>query len=352
MDRRLSAVQVGIVGVGYWGPNLVRTLSDIQDVQLAAVSDLRPGRLDFISKRYPRINTTTNFRDIVSNEAIDAVVIATPPQTHHELALAALRAGKHVLIEKPLATSVEQAEEIVELAERLNRSVVVGHLFLYAAAVVRARNLLNEGALGTLYYVSAVRTNVGPPGAIVDALWDLAPHDISIIHNVMQSEPEDVVAFGCSFTHKHLAETVFLVLRFGDGRIAHIHVGWLTPNKTRLLRMVCSGGELVYNDMEPVQKLQLYAPGADNRVTQGCTSAALGYSSGGIWSPPLENTEPLRMECLDFINSIRTGETPVSNGYSGLAVVRVLEKASRSLASGGRSVWQAMASAELSEVIP
>ena len=324
-------MRVGVIGCGYWGPNLVRTFAEMDDVQLVRVSDLRPGRLDFIAKRYPGIDRCPDGMALISDPALDAVVIATPPQTHYELTMAALRAGKHVLLEKPLATSVEDGEKMLDLADRLNRVLLVGHLFLYAPAVVQIRSLLGEGRLGSLYYISAVRTNVGPPDAKVDALWDLAPHDISVILNLMKDTPAEVIAYGASFDNQKLADTVFLVLRFGDGRLAHVHVGWITPNKTRLMRMVCSQGEVVYDDMQPIQKVQVHNPVIDNRVRAGATDAALGYGSGGTWSPALENYEPLRAECRDFVESVRTGRCPVSDGQSGLAVVHVLESASRSL---------------------
>jgi len=344
-------IRVGIIGCGYWGPNLVRTFAEMEDAQLARVSDLRPGRLAFIAKRYPRIDGTRDAMGVISDAAIDAVVIATPPKTHYELTMAALRAGKHVMVEKPLATSVQDGQQMLELADRLRRILLVGHLFLYAPAVVRIRSLFDEGKMGSLYYISAVRTNVGPPGAQVDALWDLAPHDISIILNVMKEAPEEILAYGASFTNQKFAETVFLVMRFGDGRLAHVHVGWLTPNKTRLMRMVCSQGEVVYDDMQPVQKVQVHSPSIDNRVQAGAADVALSYSSGGMWSPPLESYEPLRAECRDFVESIQTCKRPLSDGQSGLAVVRVLESASRYLQNGGRSVLQSLRAVEPAEAM-
>jgi predicted dehydrogenase len=333
-------IRVGIIGCGYWGPNLVRTFNELEDVTLARVSDIRPARLEYIAKRYPNIEGIHDAAEIISDPSLDAVVIATPPHTHFELAMAALKAGKHVMVEKPLATSTHDGEQIVALAHRLRRTLLVGHLFLYAPAVVRIRSLFNEGNLGSMYYISTVRTNVGPPGAQVDALWDLAPHDISIILNLMNASPEEISAHGGSFTGSKLIETAFLVLRFGDGRLAHVHVGWLTPNKTRLVRMVCSRGEIVYDDMQPVQKVQVHSPAIDNRTQASAAGAALTYTSGGIWSPPLDAYEPLRAECQDFIDCIRTGKRPLSDGQSGLEVVRVLEGASQRLQAGGHPTLQ------------
>jgi|SRR5215469_4903650 len=340
-----SLVRVGVIGCGYWGPNLVRTLSNMENVQLARVSDLRPGRLDFIAKHYPNVLGSADAMAVISDPSIDAIVIATPPKTHYKLAMSALRAGKHVMVEKPLATSAEEGEQIVELAEQLKRVLAVGHLFLYTPAIARIRAMLDQKEVGDLYYISAVRTNVGPPGAQVDALWDLAPHDVSIILNLMKRIPEEVIAYGASFTNRDFAETVFLTMRFGDGRIAQVHVGWLTSNKTRLMRILCSQGELVYDEMNTAQKVQVHDPCIDNRVQGGATDAVLTYRSGGVWSPELDNVEPLRAECKDFIASVLNGTRPISDGQAGLEVVRVLESASLCLQNGGRSVLQSLNSA-------
>jgi predicted dehydrogenase len=346
-----SSVRVGIIGCGYWGPNLVRTLAEMEDVQLVRISDIRPGRLDFIAKRYPDIVGSCDAMAVVSDPSIDAIVIATPPKTHHKLTIEALRAGKHVMVEKPLATSVADGRQMVEEAARLGRVLAVGHLFLYAPAVTRIRSLFDEGRLGDLYYISAVRTNVGPPDAQVDALWDLAPHDISIILNLMKEVPEEVVAHGASFTDRDFSEAVFVTLRFGDGRLAHVHVGWLTSNKTRLMRIVCSQGEVVYDEMQPVQKVQVHHPSIDNRVHAGATDASLGYRSGGIWCPALDSCEPLRAECRDFIESVLKGKRPLSDGETGLSVVHVLELASKCLQNGGRSILQSLRSVAAAEAI-
>jgi predicted dehydrogenase len=332
-------IRVGIIGCGYWGPNLVRTLSETEGALVARVSDLRPGRCEFIAKRYPWLVTSPQAEAILSDPQIDAVVVATPPDTHVVLAAEALRQGKHVFVEKPLATSVAAAEHLVELAEEMNRTLVVGHLFLYAPAVTSIRSLLRSGDLGTIYYISSTRANLGPPNAQIDVLWDLAPHDLSIILDLMNEAPVEVLAQGGSFTNRKLAETVFLVLRFADGRLAHVHVSWLTPNKTRLMQMVCSQRVVVYDDMEPVQKVQIHNPGIDARVHAGEHDVmALNYGPGGMWAPPLETFEPLREECRDFIESINTGRRPLSDGERGLQVVRVLEAASRSLTDGGHTV--------------
>ena len=332
-------IRVGIVGCGYWGPNLVRAFAEIEGVQLVTVSDLRSGRLDFVSRRYPLLKTTIDASDVLSDSTIDAVIIATPPDTHYALATQALNNGKHVFVEKPLATSVSDAEKIVDLAERTNRTLIVGHLFLYAPAVMQIRSLLQNGELGAIHYISSTRANLGPPKPKIDVLWDLAPHDLSIILELMNDSPIEVLAQGASFTHADLADAVFLTLRFFDGRLAHIHVSWLTPNKIRLLQVVCSRGVAVYDDMQPVHKVQVHRPGIDNRPQAGDSDAmALSYGPGGMWAPPLQADEPLRSECKDFIESIISGRRPLSNGQRGLEVVRILERASYSLRHNRRIV--------------
>ncbi len=335
-------IRVGIIGCGYWGPNLVRTLSEMDDVKVVRVSDLRSGRREFVSRRYPSIQTTADANDVLSDTSIDAIVIATPPDTHFPLALNALNQGKHILVEKPLATTTEDAERIIELAARKQRTLLVGHLFLYSPAVAEINSLIRHGDLGSIYCISSVRCNLGPPNTEIDALWDLAPHDISMILHFMDDSPVDVRAYGASFTNSRFAETVFVTLRFADGRIAHVHVSWLTPAKTRLMQVICSKRVVLYDDMQPLQKVQVYEPGADNRAsTSEKESVTLGFAPGGVWLPSLKTYEPLRAECEDFISSIQSGKAPLSDGIRALEVVRVLEAASRRLAEGGQTMYAA-----------
>lgn len=325
-------VRTGVIGIGYWGPNLVRTLNEIEGAELVRVADLRPGRREFIEKRFPGVQTTAEANDILTDPSIDAVFIATPPDTHHEVAMKALRAGKHVFVEKPLTTQVSQAEEVVALAERTNTKLVVGHLFLYHPAVVKLRNLLDSGELGDIYFLSSTRSNLGPPNTRIDVLWDLAPHDLSILLYLMGESPCEIVARGASFTTPGFVETAYVNMRFPSGRMAQVNVSWLTPNKTRLLQMVCSRKTVIYDDMQPVQKVQVFDAGQDSRVNASeKDAAALGYGPGSIWVPPLRSYEPLRAECEDFLNCIVSGNEPVSTGRRALEVVRVLEAASESM---------------------
>jgi predicted dehydrogenase len=321
-----------VIGCGYWGPNLVRTFNELEGAQLVRVADVRPGRREFISKRYPEVETTSEANDILNDTTIDAVVIATPPDTHFNFAMHALAAGKHLLVEKPLAMTSRDADRIVQAAADVRRVLMVGHLFLYSPAVVQIGSLLKQGTLGELYSISSTRANLGPPNTAVDVLWDLAPHDVSIILYLMKESPVEIVAHGAAFTNMRHIESAFLFLRFASGRIAHIHVSWLTPNKMRIMQVTCSRRAVLYDDMQPTHKLQVFDSASDNRTDARATdSMALAYGPGDIWIPSLRSYEPLRAECEDFIACIQTGREPVSNGWKAAEVVRVLESASKSL---------------------
>jgi predicted dehydrogenase len=310
----------------------VRVFNELEDAAVAGVCDTRPGRLDFIRRRFPFVNVYADAKELLNDPSIDAVAIATPPQTHLSLAMDSLHAGKHVLVEKPLATSTADAETLVKTAEQLDRCLAVGHPYLYAPPVVLMRSLLQKEQLGDVYCLTSTRTNLGPPGAVMDVVWDLAPHDISIALDLMGETPEEIETQGGWFTQSKLAETAFLTLRFSGARLVHIHVSWLTPNKTRLLQIVCQRGVMVYDDTQPVHKLQIYETGQDNRIGNGVhDSHQLGYGPGNIWIPPLSNSEPLRTECQDFVRCLRERSTPYSSGRKGIEVVRVLEKVSNQL---------------------
>jgi predicted dehydrogenase len=325
-------IRVGVIGVGYWGPNLVRTLSEMDGVEVARAADLRPGRREFIARRFPQVTTTAEINDVLHDESISAVFIATPPATHRDVAIAALDAGKHVFIEKPLATVVHEAEEIVASAKAKHLKVAVGHLFLYHPAVIKIRELLTTGELGDFFFLASTRCNPGPPQTKVDVLWDLAPHDVAIALHLVGETPVEVTARGARFTNAQFTETAYVNLGFPSGRMAQINVSWLTPNKTRNLQLVCSKKTVVYDDMEMVEKVRVFDAGQDNRVnSKESASGPLSYGPGSIVAPAIASTEPLRLECEDFVRSIRDNSEPVSNGQCGLEVVRVLDAASRSL---------------------
>jgi predicted dehydrogenase len=337
-------IRVGVIGVGYWGPNLVRTLHEIEGVEVARVADVQNGRLEFINRRFPRVTTTAVAHDVIHDDSIDAVFIATPPATHCRLALDSMNAGKHVFVEKPLTTNSSEAEAIVRLANCKGKKLAVGHLFLYHPAITAIRGLLAHGELGRLLYACSSRFNVGPPQTKVDALWDLAPHDVSIVLDLVGESPIQVNASGASFISDQFIETAYMNLAFPSGQMAQINVGWLTPAKTRSLLLVCEKKTVFYDDMAPVEKIRIYETAKDNRTDQNARrNNALAYGPGTITIPPLPAGEPLRLECEDFLNSIRNNTEPISSGQQAIEVVRVLEAASRSICSKLPQLREAMA---------
>lgn len=330
-------VRVGVIGAGYWGPNLVRTLGDIDGAQVVLVADHRQGRREFIEKKFPGVATTATPDVLFSDTRIDAVFIASPPETHCRLALLALEAHKHVFVEKPMATKSADAEAMVSAAMRVNRTLAVGHLFLYHPAVAAIRKMLVGGVLGQAHFLTSTRCNLGPPNATTDVLWDLAPHDISIVLHLFGETPSTVHARGASFTDSGLTEAAYVTLEFPSGRIAQINVGWLTPNKTRRLELVCSDKTVLYDDMQPVQKVQVFDAGVDNRRSMKDDDVAgLAYGPGTVWSPALPNCEPLRAECEDFVRSITSGCEPLNSGTTALETVRVLDAATASIRASSR----------------
>jgi predicted dehydrogenase len=330
-------VRIGIIGCGYWGPKHVRNFDEIEGASLEMVSDTRPGRLEFVQSRYKRTRTTQDYREVLASPDVDAVVIATPPATHHKIAMEAIDAGKHLLVEKPMALFYEDAAEIVAAAEKKGVHLMVGHIFLYAPAVQTMRKLVQSGRLGDIYYISSTRTNLGPPNTVVDVLWDLAPHDLSIILDLIQEVPCEVRAHGTSFTKAEYAETVFLSMKFPSGKMAHVHVSWLTPNKTRVLHMVGKDRTVMYDDMQLVEKVRVYEPGEDTRASgHGDDKGVLAYGPGTISIPSLSAHEPLRAECEDFVRAVKTGTPAHASGKWALEVVKILDQAAQQIPSTWR----------------
>jgi predicted dehydrogenase len=328
-------IRIGVVGVGYWGPNLVRTLNEIDGAEVVRVADLRSGRREFIDKRFPGVETTPRSEDVLLGDDIDAVFIASPPETHCDLAIAALQAGKHVFVEKPMATRIGDAERMAAVAEERGRKLAVGHLFLYHPAIVTVKNLLQQGELGDIYFISSTRANLGPPNAKADVVWDLAPHDISIVLHLMGERPAEITARGASFTNSNLIETAYVNLQFPSGRMAQVNVSWLTPNKTRRLEVVCNSKTVIYDDMQPVHKVQVFDAGVDNRKKAADGDAmALGYGPGSMWCPAIPACEPLRAECEDFLRCVENGGEPLSSGREAVETVRVLQAASELIRAG------------------
>jgi predicted dehydrogenase len=322
----MKRVRVGVIGWGYWGPKITRNLASLPWVTVAAVADRDPHRLEAVQRDFPGIETTTSATDIFCSD-VDGVVIATPVLSHYDLAKQALMSGKHVLVEKPLTASVVQAEELVALARARNLTLMVGHTFEYSPAVNELRKLIQSGELGHIYSVHTERLNLGLFRSDIDVIWDLAPHDVSILMYLLGHKPVHVDALAHAHLRHNVYDTAHLHLEFPQGTTAYTHVSWLYPCKTRRVTVVGDQRMAVYDDTNPSEMIRVYNKGADIRSDPG-----VSYRFGATTIPYIEWDEPLRIECADFIESIRTGATPRANGSVGLEVVRVLEEVHEVLA--------------------
>lgn len=332
-------IGVGVIGYGYWGPNLVRNFADTPGAEVAAVSDLRPERLSRLTRTNPSVRTTTRYEDLLEASDIHAVAIATPVSSHFEVGMAALRAEKHVLIEKPLASNAGDARALVDEARRRGLVLLVDHTFAYTGAVKRIRELVRSGALGQIQYYDSVRVNLGLFQHDVSVLWDLAVHDLSIMSFVLGAHPVAVSAVGKAHVSGQPENIAYLTLFYEDNLIAHINVNWLAPVKIRRTIIGGSAKMIVYDDLEPSEKVKVY----DSGVTltddpKQIYQMLVGYRTGDIWSPKIETSEALQSEALHFVDCIENGAEPLTGGESGLEVVRILEAASRSMAERGRLV--------------
>jgi predicted dehydrogenase len=346
-ERAASAAQgplsVGVIGYGYWGPNLVRNFGEIPGARVAAVSDLRGERLAQVRDRYPAVRTTPDHRELLADPAIDAVLVATPVATHYRLAMEAIDAGKHVLVEKPLAPARTEALALVEAARRRGVVLMVDHTFVYTGAVQKIKELVDSDHLGRMLYYDSVRVNLGLFQHDVDVLWDLAVHDLSIMDYVLGRQPHAVAAAGVAHVPGQPVNTAYLTCYFDDDLIAHFHVNWLAPVK---IRRTLIGGDrqmIVYDDLEPSEKVKVYDRGitlADGVAggNEGAYDLLVGYRTGDMCAPQLSLTEALRVEAEHFVDCVRTGREPVTGGQAGLRVVRILEAATESLARRGQVV--------------
>jgi len=331
-------IGVGVIGYGYWGPNLVRNFNEAHSSRVVAVCDLSSQRLAQVQRRYPTVKTTTDYRELLSDPAIDAIAVATPVSTHFDLAIQVLRAGKHVLVEKPLTTTVEQGERLLEEAARSKRVLMVDHTFVYTGAVRKIRELITGGKVGKLYYYDSVRVNLGLFQHDVNVLWDLAVHDLSIMDYVLNARPEAVAATGIAHVPGQPKDVAYLTCVFGSNLIAHFHVNWLAPVKIR--RTLIGGDQqmIVYDDLEPSEKVKIYNKGITLNNGEGRYQLLVGYRSGDMQAPQLDSTEALQAEVAHFIDCIERGCPPLTNGEMGLRVVRILEAANHSLTQSGRPV--------------
>lgn len=332
MERQ---VKVGVLGAGYWGPKLIRNFHEIPSADMAMVCDLRQDRLAHVRELYPAVRVTTDYQELLRSD-VEAVAIATPIPTHHRLAREALLAGKHVLVEKPLTANSEEAEDLVNLAEKRGLSLMVGHTFEYNPAVEYLRRIIAAGELGRIYYINATRVNLGIFQPDINVVWDLAPHDVSILLFILGMLPVNVSARGAAYVRPKIHDVAYLTLHFPNEIMADIRVSWLDPCKIRRITVVGSKKMVVYDDVEPTEKIKIYDKGVDvPPYSDTLEEFHLSYRYGDITTPAIPNVEPLRVECEHFLHCVRTGERPRSDGRDGLEVVRILEAATRSLFNGG-----------------
>ena len=332
----MKVVRVGIIGSGYWGPKLIRNFHELESAEVAAVADLDPDRLQGVKQTFPTVEITRNYQDLFCDD-IHAVVVATPVSTHFRIAEEALHHGKHVLVEKPLADSVLGAGSLVELAQTRDLRLMVGHVFEYNPAVERLRDLVQQGDLGEILYVDAVRATLGLFQKDTNVIWDLAPHDFSILKFILGADPISVSARGEAYVQKDIHDIAYITAMFPGSVQAHIRVSWLEPRKQRHMTIVGSKKMAVYDDVEPVEKLKIYDVGVDFAPGDPLGAGQLRYRFGDIVSPRLSQVEPLQAECRHFIESIQAGTEPRSSGRVGLDIVRMLEMANESLLRDGIS---------------
>ena len=332
-------LKVGVIGCGYWGPNLIRNFQGLPDVEVAAIADLDEQRLAHVGLPYPRARKTTDHLEIIADPEIEAVVVATPMSTHFALGKQVLEAGKHLFLEKPMATRSEDCRALIDLARRRERHLMVGHTFIYTPAVRKIKGLIDSGELGDVYYVNVQRVNLGIFQQDANVVWDLAPHDVSIVNFLFGADPVRVSATGRCYVQKDLGieDVAFVSLEYPEGRVAHIHVSWLDPNKIRNTTVVGSRKMLVYDDVSPAEKIRVYDKGVEVQPHyDNFGEFQLLYRSGDVFIPRLDTVEPLRVEAQHFVDVIAGKAELMTGGVDGLRVVQVLEQACRSIKEDGR----------------
>lgn len=331
-------LRVGVIGYGYWGPNLVRNFQESDVSNVTMVSDLDDARLKLVESRYPAVKTTIEHRDLLSSDSVDAVIIATPVHTHFDLAMSALKAGKHVFVEKPLAETSEQATTLIAEAKQRGLVLMVDHTFIYTGAVRKLREMVVGGELGNIYYYDSKRVNLGLFQTDISVIWDLAVHDLAIMAYVFPNQPVAVSATGIGHVPGKPANVAYLSIYFEAPMMAHINVSWLSPVK---LRQTLIGGDrkmIVYDDLEPSEKIKVYDKGIELKTRESIYETAVGYRTGDMWAPKLDATEALSREARHFVDCVENGVAPESGGEAGLYVVRILQAATRSMAERGAPV--------------
>ncbi|MDQ7025914.1 MAG: Gfo/Idh/MocA family oxidoreductase [Anaerolineae bacterium] len=331
-------LKIGVIGYGYWGPNLVRNFVEVEGATVEMVADMNADQLTRVNSRYPAIKTTTDINELITSPEIDAVAIATPVSTHFSLAMAALQAGKHVLVEKPMTFSSDEGQQLVDEAAKRNLILMVDHTFVYTGAVRKMHTLVQSGEMGNIYYYDSTRINLGLFQHDVNVIWDLAVHDLSIIEYVLNKAPRAVSATGMSHIVGQPENVAYLTIYYDDNLIAHVNVNWLAPVKVRRTLLGGSKKMIVYDALEPIETIKVYDKGVDVKSTQEIYSTLLGYRTGDMYSPKLDGTEALQREALHFIGCIENGTQPETDGAAGLRVVKILEAATKSMNQRGTVV--------------
>jgi len=332
-------ISVGVVGAGYWGPNIVRNFWEINDTRVLMCCDIRQERLEFIKKRYPSIEITTNYDDMLKNGRIDAISIATHAQSHYKLAKKALKSGKHLLIEKPITLSSDEALELIELGRKYNRVIMVGHILEYSGPVETTKELIKNGDLGQVYYLDSVRVNLQPFREDVNVLWDLAPHDISLAMFWIDQDPISTTVIGESYISDFQENIAFGVLRFPHNVLSHFHLSWLAPMKMRQTIVVGSKKMVVFDDVDQIAKLKIFDKGVDLAPDpSGITERQMILRKGNMHCPRVDTREPLMREVYHFIDCIKNNKTPRSDAVEGWKVVKIVEAMQESMRSGGKEV--------------
>jgi predicted dehydrogenase len=340
----MKQTTIGVIGCGYWGPNLLRNFSENEDASLRWMCDLDERRLEMLGRRYPSAKTTPDYRKLLSDPQLDAIVIATPVSTHFNFAREALEAGKHVLMEKPFTANVAEAEQLIELAERNELALMVDHTFIYTGAVHKIKEVVASGELGELLYFDSIRINLGLFQRDINVVWDLAPHDLAIMDFIIDRQPLFVTATGSCHVERGIENIAYVMLRFTDEFIAHFHFNWLSPVKIRRTLIAGSRRMIVYDDIEPTEKIRIYDKGV--MVTRSEEAAdkedayrtLVSYRTGDVWVPQLDSTEALHYVCREFLSAITEKRPPLTDGHSGLRVVRLLEAAQQSISQDGRPI--------------
>jgi predicted dehydrogenase len=328
-------LKIGVIGYGYWGPNLVRNFAETPNVQVTMVADAKPNQLARLKNRYPAIETLTNSDDLINSNNVDAVVIATPVDTHFNLAIKALQAGKHVLVEKPIASSSEEAQKLIEEAQKRKLILMVDHTFVYTGAVRKIADMVKSGDMGEIYYYDSTRINLGLFQHDVNVVWDLAVHDLSIIEYVLNKAPRAVSATGMSHVAGQPENLAFLTIYYDDNLIAHVNVNWLAPVKIRRTLIGGSKKMLVYDALEPSETIKIYDKGIDLDSNEDIYKTLISYRTGDMYSPKIDGAEALLLEAKHFADCIANAKTPETDGAAGLRVVQILEAASQSMKQRG-----------------